>query len=72
MRHCRALFRKHVLPRLWSPEPMLHEDGHEVSMPDGQRDFDEDLEVGAGVGAGVAEGLDSMLFYIEHQFWTDT
>lgn len=63
MRHCRALFKKQVLPRLCSPEPMLHWDGHEISMPDDHRDFEDDLGVGAGVRAEVGGDLGSTLFY---------
>jgi len=31
-RHCKALFRKHVLPLLYNPAPLLNDGGHAVSM----------------------------------------
>lgn len=64
MRHCRALFKKHVLPWLYSPEPILHEGGQDVSIRDDHRDLGcEDPGTDFGVGAvGVVEGLGSALF----------
>ena len=31
-RHCKALFRKQVLPLLYNPAPLLNDGGHAVSM----------------------------------------
>ena len=38
-RHCKALFRKQVLPLLYSPAPLLNDGGHAVSMVPGYKDL---------------------------------
>lgn len=38
-RHCKALFRKHVLPLLYNPAPLLNDGGHAMSMVSGYRDL---------------------------------
>ena len=38
-RHCKALFRKHVLPLLYNPMPLLNDGGHATSMVPGYNDL---------------------------------
>jgi hypothetical protein len=38
-RHCKALFRKQVLPLLYNPAPLLNDGGHAVSMVPGYKDL---------------------------------
>lgn len=57
MRHCNALLRKHVLPVLLSPQPVLVVLGQVVSIGRVQRDLaGPDGACGAAVDDGVDGG----------------
>jgi hypothetical protein len=52
-RHCKALFRKHVLPLLYNPTPTLGTWGHVVSRTPVYRDVA--LPLGDGVKGAVGD-----------------
>ena len=68
MRHCKTLLRKHVLPKLFKPQPVVEVAGQDVSIGRVHRDLsapdgvcgvgrDDDGEEGDEEGGARASGV---------------